>query len=365
MPKIFEVFGYPLSVQNPDAIKARQNALCPFMGGDCDGGGNRYLSQVDLTKNSQLQSIFPKHSKVPAGACSIQLKDNESPWIVCPRRLLVLGREKAIGRAHQTEAENEVIRLLGYSKGTKLGVWSEVILKFDEKVEGISKSFDYTFDYITMPIGRVKLADLAKSVGNLEVLKSKFENAGYAIALREGEYFVEDCPIGIPSIVEIMTSSTSGGNKTKRTTIPQSFEDAILGKKHEAPSINKRQVWARMVSQLIVKSEVGIHWGGKTLWLIQDNLAQYISESTALDLQKFLSINASEVNMLSFSYGSQYKNPSDVINLRDHELYAGNISSSVATKPSFQDMIRAPIKPDVKRLVARLAESKPVSQFIV
>jgi len=43
------------------------------------------------------------------------------------------------------------------------------------------------------------------------------------------------------------------------------FEDAVLGKPHQGPGINYRQVWARMVSQLVVKSEVGLAWGGKTI----------------------------------------------------------------------------------------------------
>ena len=51
MPKIYEIFGYPVTVQTAEAIDSRQRAHCPFMGGDCDGGGNRYLSQIDLTKN--------------------------------------------------------------------------------------------------------------------------------------------------------------------------------------------------------------------------------------------------------------------------------------------------------------------------
>jgi hypothetical protein len=43
-----------------------------------------------------------------------------------------------------------------------------------------------------------------------------------------------------------------------------------------------------MVSQLIVKSEVGIGWGGKTFWILQDALIKYISESTNLNVREFL-----------------------------------------------------------------------------
>lgn len=337
------------------------------MGGDCDGGGNRYLSQVDLQRNGQLQNYFGNRTEVAAGICSIQLKDGEAPWIVCPRRLLVLGRKNAIARAHQTKSQTEVLSLLGYSSGTRIGVWSEVKLQFKERINKTEKSFNYTFDYVIAPVGRMSQSQIEPVLGNSWARCRKiFEGGGYSISRRDNQDFVEDCPTGSPSIIEIMTCSTSGGNKAKRTTVPQAFEDAILGKPHEAPSINKRQVWARMVSQLIVKSEVAMGWGGKAVWIIQDALADYISASTALDLRQFISNHISEVNLLSFSYGAQYTIASDVIELRDHQLFAGPISSGEKkASPSFQDMIRAPIRPSFNRLFARLAESKPVTQIQV
>ena len=130
------------------------------------------------------------------------------------------------------------------------------------------------------------------------------EAAGYSLSQREGGDCVEDFPHGAPLLVEIMTCSTSGGNKDKRTTIPMAFEDAALGKSHDAPGINYRQVWARMVSQLVGKSEVAMAWGGNAFWILQYVLLDYISRSTSLDLHQFLTERASEVNILSFSYGS-------------------------------------------------------------
>jgi hypothetical protein len=53
------------------------------------------------------------------------------------------------------------------------------------------------------------------------------KGAGYALAKRGIQEYVEDFPKGPPTVVEIMTCSTSGGNKDKRTTIPMAFEDAI------------------------------------------------------------------------------------------------------------------------------------------
>lgn len=298
------------------------------MGGDCDGGGNRHLSQVELKRSAQLQNYFGNRTKVHAGICSIQLKDGAAPWIVCPRRLLVLGRKNAIARAHQTKAQGDVLSLLGYSSGTRIGVWPEVKLQFKERANKTEKSFNYTFDYLIVPVGRISQSQLEPIFGNdWAKWRRIFEKGGYTISRQDNQDFVEDCPTGVPSVIEIMTCSTSGGNKAKRTTVPLAFEDAILGKQHEVPGINKRQVWARMVSQLIVKSEVAIGWGGKALWIIQDALAEYISTSTALNLQQFISNHIAEVNLLSFSYGDQYAKSSDVIELRDHQLFAGPISS--------------------------------------
>ncbi len=162
-----------------------------------------------------------------------------------------------------------------------------------------------------------------------------------------------------------MTSSTSGGNKRKRTTIPMAFEDAMLGKMHAGPGINYRQVWARMVSQFIVKSEVGSAWGGKTFWVLQDNLANYITASTALDFRNFIATVASEVNVVSLSYGNQYNNTSGILELKTGEFYAGPIASSgQSTQPSFQDMIRAPVCPPKELLLTLLSKKKHVNNII-
>lgn len=293
------------------------------------------------------------------------MKEGDAPWIVCPRRLLVLGRKTSTKRANQTDTENQVLELLDFPAGTKVGVWQEVKLQIEEISEVGEKVFHYTFDYIVTPIRSTSEDEIVKLLGGKwPVLRKSFEKAGYTIARRDGIDYVEDFPLGIPNIIEIMTSSTSGGNKNNRTTIPQAFEDAVLGKLHTAPNINKRQVWARMVSQLIVKSEVALSWGGKALWLIQDNLADYITASTALDLPKFVSKNLSEVNLLSFSYGNKKPNASGVIELQLRNIFSGPISSSGDNvQPSFSDLIRTPLFPPVKQLLLRLIERKPINQI--
>lgn len=370
MAKLFEIFGYPIGDRSEEAEQNRRAARCPFMNRDCDGGGNRYLSQIDLTRHPELAAMFPDRSKLAAGVCSIQLKADTAPWIVCPRRLLVLGRERAGERTRQKNSELETLRLLGYPSGTRLGVWPEVKLKYTSVVNEVIMSFNYTFDYILMPISSVSQSEIEEATGQeWSKLQRIFQNGGYAIANRDSEYYVEDCPTGTPSVIEIMTSSTSGGDKKVRTTIPMAFEDAMLGRLHNGPGINYRQVWARMVSQLIVKSEIALNWGGKTIWVVQDVLVDYICASTALNLQQFVSDHTSEVNMLSFSYGGVIARPMGVIELSNPQLFAGPMTSaptgSPSPEPSFQDIIRAPICPPLSRLVILLARRKPLNQVIV
>ena len=95
MPKIFELFGFPITAQTKEAEEHRRAAKCPFMNCACDGGGNRFASNINLLDNPKLKKYFHNKTNVPSGVCSIQLNENQSPWIVCPRRLLVLGREDA------------------------------------------------------------------------------------------------------------------------------------------------------------------------------------------------------------------------------------------------------------------------------
>lgn len=364
MPQIFEIFGYPISLHTPEIEQSRRQARCPFMGGECDGGGNRYSSQIELKHHAELREYFGECEVVASGICSIRLLENDSPWVVCPRRLLVLGRENAVERNHQQNSEVAMLKLLGYKKGTNLGIWSEVKLEYKEVMNGVEKTFDYTFDYLVMPIGSVGQDSICEQLhGKWSLLRRILEKSGYTIARRDGMDYVENFPIGVPSIIEIMTSSTSGGNKRKRTTIAQSFEDAIFQKPHAAPSINKRQVWARMASQLIVKSEAALSWGGKTLWLIQDTLADYISASTALDLNKFVASHTDEVNILSFAYAKE-SSPNGIVELKTDNLFAGKISSG-GIEPSFQDIVKSPVCPPLSSLLSLLvSKGKPVNVAI-
>lgn len=283
------------------------------------------------------------------------MRENEAPWIVCPRRLFYVG--KNIPWSTINKAAKLIFELSKFSKGSVIGAWSEVKLKYEGKTKDGDKFFDYTFDYVLMPLGKVSESKAQELSGlTKREIEATFRRTGLSY---------EKFPVGAPVIVEIMTSSTSGGNKRERTTIANAFEDAILGKPHKAPGINYRQIWARMVSQLIVKSEVGIAWGGKTYWLLQDTLINYISQSTALNLKVFKNSKVNEVNIIGLSYGGNFGTKKGVIGLEKLELYAGPITSGKSNDSSFSDMIRAPIKPPKSALISLLLRKEMESEVLI
>lgn len=48
MPQIFELLGYPASDNSEKVVQSRKKAFCPFMNATCDGGGNRFMSELLL-----------------------------------------------------------------------------------------------------------------------------------------------------------------------------------------------------------------------------------------------------------------------------------------------------------------------------
>jgi len=359
---IFEVFGYPLTDQSPEAKLSRRKAWCPFINAPCDGGGNRYLSSINLKAQPDLSKCFESGlDAVPSGVCSLQLNPSESPWVVCPRRLLAL---RSVTEDVAQFVERRILHRMGYPSGTKLGVWPEVKVKYSEDNTG--KTFDYTFDYVLMPLNPVTLDEVARLLGKSSSKTwQSLEHSGYTVAQQVSRCFVDDFPHGKPCVVEIMTSSTSGGNKRKGTTIPMAFANAMLDKPHQAPGINYRQVWARMVSQFIVKSEVGLAWGGRTLWIMQDHLIEYISRTTALNFRDFLTETPSEVNVLGLSYGNHFGQQVGVVALQESGFYSGPIAPprNAGAGPTFQDMIRAPVCPPRSSLIKALSKRKPTRQI--
>jgi len=344
MSTIYELFGYRLQHWNDEAERNLRRAWCPFMDAECDGGGNRYQSAISLRNNPLLRKRILGKETIQCGVCSLQSRAGEQPWIVCPRRLLSL--KNGNQSIHQTYIREQLFEYAGLDKSKTYSVWSEVKIKTEASTEDEeTKSFDYTFDYVLTGIKREPISKISLLLGiPANSVQKMADKNKFSLALRNGEMWIDNFPSDPIVIIEIMTSSTSGGNKEKRTQIAMACEDAILqGERHNAPGINYRQVWARMVSQLIVKSQVGMAWGGKTIWLVQDVLADYISKSTALVLSQYLSNHLDEVNILSFGYGDSISNNQDsLLELRDSNLFSGPITkgSSPDSHDGFIDIVK-------------------------
>jgi hypothetical protein len=366
MSKIFELYGYRLNCWNDTAEANLKNVFCPFMNAECDGGGNRYLSAINLTANSKLKNRIPNKNIIQVGVCSLQIHENEQPWIVCPRRLFSL--KNGILSNYQSIIRDKLSDYANLQKENIYKTWSEVKIKTEVSTEEDEmKTFDYTFDYIISGISRKSITDISSLISiSPTSIKKMAEKNGYTVVFRNGEYWIDDFPCDPLIIIEVMTSSTSGGDKKKRTQIAMACEDAIInGMDHNAPGINYRQVWARMVSQLIVKSQVALSWNSHTIWLVQDVLADYISKSTALVLHEYLSEKLSEVNILSIGYGNSIDNKKEnIIELNETKLFSGPISKDGNKKSKgFIDIIKIGAPPPKSQIWKSLLNKNPLGNW--
>ena len=304
MPSVRELFGLAvegISVAHQQVCRAAQ---CPHSGVLCDGGGNRDMVRWPA-KEEPLASLFePKVGEsyggfIPCGVCSVQVGD--TPWAVCPRRLLALEAEQA--SVAQQMLRERVLTLAGFTKGDTISIWSEVSL-YDR-----ATNTDYRLDYV----------------------------------LRRAD----DPPV----IVEVMTASTSGGNRRRGTDMQSAFRDAVLyvhGLRTnfgQAPGVNSRQVWARMASQLVAKSEIANAWGGCTIWVVQDSLINYLNNRTGLRLKELESKDwkRGEVNVIS----ANLDNPLDL------NLYSGPIHATGGSA-CWTDLMSVSIIPPIGVLTGKL-----------
>ncbi len=368
---IFELFGYPVDDWSDEAWQNLSECKCPFTGEVCDGGGNRFSSKLSLSSLPQLKPFFKDQTDIVPGICSFRLHENEQPWIVCPRRLLNYreGNNALLQEAVKKQIE-ESVELM---KGERFRVWNET--KFKSTVTSGDKEllFDYTFDYIVAGERRMRISAVAEMLKVSEdEARDIAEKAGLTLCARADGLYCEDFPSDPLVIIEIMTSSTSGGNKRKRLTVGQVFEDTILSLAGKdvvpgGPGINYRQVWARMVSQLLVKSQIGRAWGGLTFWVIQDVLGEYISKTTALDLAKYLSSIPNEVNVVTAGYGKnavKSGRTSKFATLDDVKMHSGPVSAGSYRNGGFVDIVKLGCTPDVSELWKQLLAKKPCLTFI-
>ena len=314
MPDVRELFGLAVKGTNATHQEACRAAHCPHSSRLCDGGGNRDMARWPAQEQPLAPLFDPRVGQasdgfIPCGVCSVTVRD--VGWAVCPRRLLHLsGTEASIA---QKPLRDKIMSLAGFEPGDTINVWAEVTLS------DRATNINYRLDYV----------------------------------LRRG-----DEP---PVFVEVMTASTSGGNKRNRTDMQSEFCDAVLyvhGLRPDsgrAPGVNTRQVWARMASQLIVKSEIANAWGGCTIWVVQDALIDYINNHTGLHLAGLRSTEwrRGEVNVISASLD-------DPNALR---LYAGPIHSTDGG-PCWTDLLSSPAIPAVGTLTQRLDPNAALSLIV-
>lgn len=320
MPYVKELFGHVLSASGAEGGACRA-AQCPHMAKLCDGGGNRDMVRWPAIELPLAPLFDPAVGEagggfIPCGVCSVHLGNDDrgtgADWAVCPRRLLTF--ESGLSSQTQRPLAKRVLQLAGFRDGDQVRIWSEVTLS-DRQT-----NVDYRLDYV----------------------------------LRK-----DDDP---PVIVEVMTASTSGGNKSKRTDMRSAFCDAVLfangiqPERGASPGVNVRQVWARMASQMIVKSEIANKWGGCAIWIVQDSLLAYIRTNTGLRLNELRSPDwqLGEVNVVSANINDPY----------DLELYAGPIRSNDG-EACWTDLLSAPDIPRIDRLTHRLADDAVITTLII
>lgn len=258
MPKFFEVYGNDVYDQSPSVVAERRLAYCPFTESTCDGGGNRHQTKIRL-EGSLLRDRFSSElTSVIPGICSIQY--GEDIWIVCPRRFLgfkSLATTPPKVNQSLKKHEKEALIAAGVPCGVELGVWSEVYLQYGDDQSSINYHFDFVISPISRNISFSMLLNLhgIKLENDIEELKKSAKIGKYLSGKFSSEKPVPILPnLTSPTIIEVMTASTSGSDREAGTDIAASFADAILGKDHNCPGINKRQVWGRMATQLFAKS---------------------------------------------------------------------------------------------------------------
>ncbi len=357
--QIYELYGHLLNDKTEIAETHRRNCTCPFYDGLCDGGGNRYQTFLNkkVLENNGLESYFEANiDLIPPGVFSLLVKDTK--WIVCPRRVFSFTNE-VTQNFHSQFVATIIKKYCDLIENEKIAIWSEAKIKYSGKNdEDESKSFDYTFDYVIASVAPRELKSIANDLGiTVRKLQNSLERSGQTLSFRNDEYYMEHYPVGKLNIIEVMTSSTSGGNKNKGTTIQQSFINALKDEDHESPGINYRQVWARMVSQLIVKSQIGASWGSKTLWIVQDSLTNYISKSTDLNLKKLISEFSKEVNIVSLKYTDEF-DENGCIKLGLKNLYAGEIPK-VTGDTDFNKLLQASVIPEMELVRDKIIMKTP------
>lgn len=377
MATIYELFGYPTQDKSPEVEASRQMCRCPFTEARCDGGGNRHQTTITLQKHPELANYFNEgFTKVIPGICSIQ-SPTGGAWIVCPRRLFGIKSDvTGLPPVNQSLQDHKValLKVVGLPSDRKIGIWSEVYLRFAKPAQSdaleselsadaelitdeqaidapTDSDINYHFDYVVAELEQLTLHDIAEKYdGNERDLTVLLALARKSKLVSGRDVFTQ--LLWVPNlkapffILEVMTASTSGSNTNRGTNISAAFTDAILGRPHESPGINKRQVWARMSSQLFAKSALAEMWGGKTFWIVQDELLRYVELTTLLNVSKVSPNPRQTINFVSMRYDPL------TTDVAFNQLYQGDAGIAFSNPSNtFTDLLLPKIVPSKMELV--------------
>ena len=300
---------------------------CPFTGHICDVTSNRsdraYLDLNHPSVTDDQRSYITETygtAPLPLGICSLltrrQNEESARPWIVCPKRLLDLKFPDSI-------VPPEVRRLVDIPTASHVRCWWEV--KYRHRSRETNEFFEYTFDFLLIPY--------APSTTNSP-----------------------DRLLGPPYVIEVMTSSTRGGGLTEHMIDTLCFEPQRRlggGVVHSPYTPNYRQVFERMLGQFFAKSEIAEAWGGKTIWLIQDVLLDYIEQTTNFRPSDFENDDEGNVYVLVYHMNDR----DELYHLEHSRSLRGHSRPRDRLRPDFTSMLGLGHTPPLKALFETLEKS--------
>ena len=236
--------------------------------------------------------------------------------------------------------ERDLLINAGLPRDTDIGIWAEVYLK----LSGVEADTNYHFDYVAAPLKQGALSEEAALYGEDEAgLGELVLSAKRGDWFRKGTTNYQDTSIMLPDlaapyILEVMTASTSGSDTEGGTDIRSAFRNAILGRDHEAPGINKRQVWGRMVTQLFAKTALANAWNGHTLWVVQDELLKNIELTTRLKTNTTPAHSKNNIHVAIMGY-EPFSKAGETRNIVYKALHKGSAGIDFAGNNTYTDIL--------------------------
>lgn len=93
----------------PAGTHGARSWMHPFMDAPCDGSENCNMSAINLKENAALAALCPGRNTLPVGIKT----EHSPPLLICPRRLLYLGRVPSRNLLTDSPVQRELFRLFG------------------------------------------------------------------------------------------------------------------------------------------------------------------------------------------------------------------------------------------------------------